>query len=103
MSTVAGGLHLYFYTFAKQGQDLKYDPRPLMKSGKKFTLGGQIRDNMFWALANGYAPILTWAANPVWFIACCTCHFYTNTFTRCIIATSMLGLGLGYRCILLSI
>ena len=87
MSTVAGGLHLYFYTFTKQGQDLKYDHRPLMKNGKKFTLGGQIHDNMFWtlasgviiwtayealmfwALANGHAPILTWAANPVWFIA----------------------------------
>ena len=24
---------------------------------------------MFWAMANGYAPMLTWAAHPVWFIA----------------------------------
>jgi sterol desaturase/sphingolipid hydroxylase (fatty acid hydroxylase superfamily) len=58
-----------------------------MKNGKQFTLGGQIRDNMFWtlasgvtiwtgyeaimfwALANGYAPMLTWAAHPVWFVA----------------------------------
>ncbi|WP_425039787.1 sterol desaturase family protein [Primorskyibacter sp. S187A] len=87
MSVVAGGLHLYFYTFTKQGQTLKYDPRPLMKNGRQFTLGGQIRDNifwtiasgvtvwtgfevlMFWAMANGYAPMLTWAANPIWFIA----------------------------------
>ena len=23
---------------------------------------------MFWAMANGYAPMLTWSANPVWFI-----------------------------------
>lgn len=84
---VAGGLHLYFYTFAKQGQRLKHDPRPLMKNGRQFTLGGQIRDNMvwtlasgvtvwtayevlmFWALANGHAPMLTWAAHPVWFVA----------------------------------
>lgn len=84
---VAGVLHLWFYTFSKQGDKLKYDARPLMMNGKQFTLGGQIRDNMFWtlgsgvffwtayevlmfwALANGYAPMLTWAANPVWFIA----------------------------------
>ena len=87
MSIIAGGLHLYFYTFTKQGQRLKYDPRPLMVNGKQFTLGGQIRDNMFWtlasgvtvwtayevlmfwAMANGYAPMLTWAMNPFWFIA----------------------------------
>lgn len=87
MTLVAGGLHLYFYTFTKQGKRLKYDPRPLMVNGRQFTLGGQIRDNMFWslvsgvgfwtayevlmfwAMANGYAPMLTWAANPIWFIA----------------------------------
>jgi sterol desaturase/sphingolipid hydroxylase (fatty acid hydroxylase superfamily) len=58
-----------------------------MKNGRQFTLGGQIRDNMFWtiasgvtvwtayevlmfwAIANGLAPMLTWAANPIWFIA----------------------------------
>jgi len=87
MTVVAGGLHLYFYTFTKQGQELKYDARPLMKNGRQFTLGGQIRDNMFWtiasgvtvwtgyevlmfwSLANGYVPLLTWTANPIWFIA----------------------------------
>jgi len=87
MSLVAGGLHLYFYSFSAQGDKLKYDPRPLMKNGKQFTLGGQIRDNMFWTLgsgvgfwtayevlmfwclSNGYVPMLTWATNPVWFIA----------------------------------
>ena len=67
MSLVAGGLHLYFYTFTKQGQRLKYDPRPLMKNGRQFTLGGQIRDNMFWTLASGvtvwtiYEVLLFWA------------------------------------------
>lgn len=87
MTLVAGGLHLWFYTFTAQGQNLKYDPRPLMKNGRQFTWGGQVRDNMFWtlgpgvgiwtgyevlmfwAMANGYAPMLTWAANPIWFIA----------------------------------
>lgn len=84
---VGGGLHLWFYTFSAQGQRLKYDPRPLMVNGKQFTLGGQIRDNMFWtlgtgvfiwtayeavlfwALANGDMPLITFAADPVWFVA----------------------------------
>ena len=84
---VAGGLHLWLYTFSRQGQALKFDPRPLMVKGRQFTLGGQVRDNMvwtlgsgvffwslyevlmLWALANGYVPMLTWAANPVWFVA----------------------------------
>ncbi|WP_027256658.1 sterol desaturase family protein [Leisingera aquimarina] len=87
MGAVAGLLHLYFYTFTVQGKRLRYDPRPLMKNGRQFTLGGQIRDNvfwtmtsgvffwtayevlMFWAMANGYAPMITWAAHPVWFVA----------------------------------
>ena len=86
LSAVAGGLHLYFYTFTQQGQKLKYDPRPLSKSGRQFTLGGQVRDNMFWslgsgvffwtsyealmfwAMANGWGPVLLWVDNPVWFI-----------------------------------
>lgn len=84
---VAGSLHLWFYTFSSQGKKLKYDQRPLMMNCRQFTLGGQIRGNMFWtlgtgvfiwtlyevilfwALANGYMPMLTWAANPVWFVA----------------------------------
>lgn len=87
MTVVAGGLHLYFYTFARQGERLKYDSRPLKSSGKQFVLGRQTRDNifwtlasgvtvwtayevlMFWALANGYAPMLTWALHPLWFVA----------------------------------
>ena len=53
MSALAGELHLYFYTFTKQDQHLKYDPRPLMENNRQFTLGGQVRDNMFWTLASG--------------------------------------------------
>ncbi len=87
MTLVAGGLHLWFYTFTRQGQRLRYDARPLMRNGRQFTFSGQIRDNMFWTLASGvtiwtayevlllwamandYAPMLTWAAHPVWFVA----------------------------------
>ena len=84
---VAGSLHLWFYTYSAQGQKLRFDPRPLMINGKQFTLGGQVRDNMvwtlgtgvliwtafeaicFWALANGYMRLITFEADPVWFVA----------------------------------
>jgi len=84
---VAGGLHLYFFRWRKQGQKLKYDTRELKSQSKAFTFNSQVADNMFWslasgvtfwtayevlifwAMANGYAPVLTWADNPVWFIA----------------------------------
>lgn len=84
---IAGLLHLWFYRYSAQGDRLKYDPRPLMLKGKQFTLGGQVRDNMFWtlgsgvffwsayevlmfwSLANGYVPLVTWGANPIWFVA----------------------------------
>jgi Delta7-sterol 5-desaturase len=86
MTLVAGSLHLFFYTFKKQGKEKKYDPRDLAKSNRSFTLKNQVWDNMFWtlgsgvaiwtafealmfwALANGYAPMITWAANPIWFV-----------------------------------
>ncbi len=87
MLLVAGGLHLYFFHHRKQGDRLKYDPRDLATKGKQFSFGGQVRDNMFWsltsgvgfwtayevlmfhAMANGWAPVLLWSDNPVWFVA----------------------------------
>ncbi len=84
---IAGSLHLWFYTYSAQGKTLKFDPRPLMVNGKQFTLGGQVRDNMFWtlgsgvliwttfeaaliwALSNGYIKLITFEANPIWFVA----------------------------------
>lgn len=85
MGLVAGGLHLYFYRYRRQGRDLKYDPRDLKDQSRTFTLNSQVRDNMFWtltsgvgfwtayealmlwAMANGYFPVLTFAEAPVWF------------------------------------
>ena len=85
MIVVAGGLHLYFHVYKRQKQDLKYDPRELAKKGRMFTLNSQVLDNMvwtlasgvtfwtafevlmFWAMANGYAPVLNIFENPVWF------------------------------------
>ena len=85
MVLVAGGLHLWFYRWRGQGKRLKYDARDLAV-GRVFTFNSQIADNvfwslgsgvafwtayevlMFWAMANGYAPMLFWSDNPVWFI-----------------------------------
>jgi len=83
---VAGILHWFFYIRQIQGNKLKYDPRNLQYRGKQFTLGGQVRDNMFWslssgvffwtayevlifwAMSNGYAPLLDPTNHPVLFV-----------------------------------
>ncbi|MEM8793744.1 MAG: sterol desaturase family protein [Pseudomonadota bacterium] len=87
MTIVAGGLHLWFHRYKRQGDRLKYDRREMGGRLRTFTFNSQLLDNMFWtltsgvgfwtayealmlwAMANGYAPVLTWADNPVWFVA----------------------------------
>lgn len=84
---VAGGLHLWFYSFSAQGKRLKFDGRNLMRNNGTYTFRNQVWDNMFWtvasgvtawtgyevlyfwAAANGYAPQIDFAGNPVWFVA----------------------------------
>ena len=84
--TVAGGLHLWFFTFRGQKDELRYDARPLSKESKIFHFGNQVWDNMFWTLvssvlvgtlweclllwayANGYATLINFTDNPLWFI-----------------------------------
>ncbi len=86
MLVIAGGLHLYFYTFRKQGDEGKYDPRDMARNSKQFYFNDQVWDNMFWVLtsavgfwsayevlmmwayANGIAPYLNFSDNPAWFI-----------------------------------
>jgi lathosterol oxidase len=83
---VAGGLHLFLFTFRRQADDLRYDARPLSKKSKTFHFGNQVWDNMFWTLvgavpigtlweclmlwgyANGHATLITFSDNSVWFI-----------------------------------
>jgi sterol desaturase/sphingolipid hydroxylase (fatty acid hydroxylase superfamily) len=83
---VAGGLHLYLFTFNKQGDSLRFDRRPMAKNVKAFLFRNQVWDNMFlslvpavffwtawevvvmWAYANGWATMITFEDNPVWFI-----------------------------------
>ena len=84
MTLVAGGLHLYFYVLKRQGDERRYDARPLAEGRSAFTFRSQVKDNMFWslasgvtiwtayevlmlwALANGYAPALTLPQDWFW-------------------------------------
>jgi lathosterol oxidase len=134
MLLVAGSLHWFFFMRKGQGKHLKFDPRDLAIKGKQFNFGGQVKDNMFWsltsgvgfwtayevlvfhAMANGYAPHLTWAQNPTWFCALflltpviISLHFYWihralhlgplyKLAHARTIKTSMWVRGLGCRC-----
>lgn len=83
---LAGGMHLWLFTFARQGEDVRYDARPLARNNKVFHFGNQVWDNMFWTLvssvpvgtlweclllwayANGHATLVTFGENPAWFV-----------------------------------
>jgi len=83
---VAGGLHLLLFTFARQGDETRFDARPLTRKSKVFHFGNQVRDNIFWTLfgsvpigslweclllwayANGHATLISFAQEPIWFI-----------------------------------
>ena len=87
VTALAGPLHLWFHTYSQQGTQLKYDPRPFPRQGRVFTFQSQLLDNvvwtvasgvtiwsafeclMWWAMANGYARTVTFAENPIWFVA----------------------------------
>ncbi|MFK7940860.1 MAG: sterol desaturase family protein [Roseovarius sp.] len=87
MVLVAGGLHLVLFTWRRQADELKYDPRPMARKSRQFLFSNQVHDNMFWTLAsgvtvwtlfecltfwgyaNGYVPMITFADHPVWFVA----------------------------------
>lgn len=86
VTCIAGSLHLYFHVWKKQGMERRFDARPLGRNQKQYTFNDQVKDNIFWTYvgvlfwsgyeslywwcaANGYAPTLDAAENPVWFIA----------------------------------
>jgi len=50
---VAGGLHLYLFTFRAQGSELKFDPKEQMEKGRRYSFCNQLHDNIFWSLASG--------------------------------------------------
>ena len=53
MLIIAGGLHLYLFTYRRQGRRLKYDPREQLDKGGKYSFRNQVWDNVFWSLASG--------------------------------------------------
>ena len=87
MLLVAGGLHLYFFTFKRQGSERRFDRSDLVTNNRKFFARDQVWDNMFWSCASGvtvwtaYEVPFMWAyaneklpfyldvsAHPVWFV-----------------------------------
>ncbi|WP_282171086.1 sterol desaturase family protein [Ruegeria atlantica] len=83
---VAGGLHWWLYMRKGQGMYKKFDRRDLTRNNGTFTFRNQVLDNIwwtlgsamtvatvyqwiiYWAMANGYVPTITWSGAPVWFV-----------------------------------
>ncbi len=81
---IAGGLHWWLYMRKGQGMYKKFDRRDLTRNNGNFTFRNQVWDNIwwtlgsamtvatvyqwiiYWAMANGYVPTVTWASAPVW-------------------------------------
>ena len=81
---VAGGLHWWLYSRKSQGLVKKFDKRDMVRNNGHFTFRDQLWDNVFWTLAsaitvatvyqwgifwvmaNGYVPTVSFAENPVW-------------------------------------
>ena len=69
MFIVAGGLHLYFYVYKRQGEDRHYDARPFAKNNRVFTFNDQVLDNMFWSCASGVTVWTAYEALMMWSLA----------------------------------
>jgi sterol desaturase/sphingolipid hydroxylase (fatty acid hydroxylase superfamily) len=85
--TVYGAWHLWLYRWKKQDTNFKYNKQWPKEESSLFTFGNQVHDNMFhtlasgvpiwtayevallWAYANGYAPMISFETNPLWFVA----------------------------------
>lgn len=82
---LAGGLHWWLYMRRGQGMQTKFDHRDLARDNRLFSFGSQVADNiwwtlgsaitvatayqclLFWAMANGVAPVIdSLAEYPVW-------------------------------------
>jgi sterol desaturase/sphingolipid hydroxylase (fatty acid hydroxylase superfamily) len=84
---VFGGFHLWLYRWKRQGTEFKYNKQWPKEQSSQFAFGNQVYDNMFytlgsgvpiwtayeclmfWAQANGYAPMILPGENPIWFFA----------------------------------
>ena len=76
MLLVAGGLHLYFYTFGRQGAERKFDPRGLSTDNRRFFARNQVWDNMLWSCASGVTFWTAYEAGFMWAYANDLLPFY---------------------------
>ncbi len=53
ITLVAGGLHLFLFTFRGQGNKLKFDRREQLEKTRKFSFSNQVHDNILWSIASG--------------------------------------------------
>ena len=83
---VASGLHWWLYMRKGQGMKKKFDKRDLTRSNGSFTFNNQVLDNIwwtlgsamtvatlyqcviFWVMANGWVPMVTFGETPVFFV-----------------------------------
>ena len=95
MLVIAGGLHLYLFTFRLQGSRSKYDSREKQGKSRKFAFRNQVWDNLFWSLASGatiwsmYEVLYFWGvANGV--IPTLSLRQYPFVFLTWLLATPLL-------------
>ena len=83
---LAGGLHWWLYMRKGQGLRTKFDSRDLTRKNGIFTFNNQVLDNIwwtlgsamtvatlyqwviFWIMANGWVPMVSFSENPVWVV-----------------------------------
>ena len=75
---IAGGLHFYLYYLRGQENLLRYDIRDLSK-GKRFFLGSQLKDNIFWTIISG---VTIWTLYEVLFMWSYANNFIIHIFWK---------------------
>ena len=85
LTLIAGGLHTIFWAKQLQGDEYKYFLRPLGRNVRAFFFKDQVLDNVLWSMvaiffmtfweclmwyayANGFAPMIVFADAPIWFL-----------------------------------
>ena len=78
MLLVAGGLHLYFHKFKRQGAQRRFDPRELGTNNRRFFARDQVWDNMLWTCASGVTVWTVYEAGFMWAYANELLPFYLH-------------------------
>lgn len=83
---ITGGLHLWLWKYQRQGDEYRYDLKPMATNSRVFSFRNQVADNVFWtfiavgwwtfwecliyyAWSQGWATMITFDSSPVWFVA----------------------------------